>query len=243
MPYRLLLALAAFCSCGLSYAQDKPDAKKPSPLKTDKQKDSYAMGMDFGNFILQRQMEIDIEMLARGIRDVVEKKETLLTKEQQRAQIQAAQKRMFEKAQQRAAAEARKKHPEEIKKAEAYLEANKKRKGVKVTKSGLQYEILKPGKGASPKAEDRVQVHYRGTVIDGKEFDSSLKTGKPVTFGVGNVIPGWTEALQLMKEGGKWRVVIPPELAYKHQQRGPVITPFSTLIFEIELIKVNPPRE
>ncbi|MEM9399250.1 MAG: FKBP-type peptidyl-prolyl cis-trans isomerase [Verrucomicrobiota bacterium] len=121
-----------------------------------------------------------------------------------------------------------------------FLEDNGKRSGVKTTKSGLQYEIVKKGTGTSPKASDRVLCHYEGKLIEGKVFDSSYRNGKPITFGVMQVIPGWTEALQMMREGSKWKIYIPAKLAYGYRGSPPAIGPNETLIFDIELIKVNP---
>ena len=120
----------------------------------------------------------------------------------------------------------------------AFLEENAKRDGIKVTASGLQYEVLKEGKGHSPKAEDRVEVHYTGKLIDGTVFDSSVERGVPATFGVTQVIPGWVEALQLMKEGDQWRVYIPANLAYGPNGAGGVIGPNMALIFDVELLRV-----
>jgi FKBP-type peptidyl-prolyl cis-trans isomerase len=121
----------------------------------------------------------------------------------------------------------------------AFLEKNKMNEGVKVTASGLQYRVISSGNGKSPKASDNVTVHYTGKLVDGSVFDSSVERGEPATFGVNQVIPGWTEAMQLMKEGDKWEIVIPSELGYGEQGAGYQIPPFATLIFEVELLKVN----
>ena len=126
-----------------------------------------------------------------------------------------------------------------LKDGEAYLAANTKKEGVKATKSGLQYKVLKEGKGKTPKATDSVKVHYHGTLIDGSVFDSSVERGEPISFPVGGVIAGWTEALQLMKEGDKWQLVIPSKLAYGEQGPGGKIGPNSTLIFDVELLAVE----
>jgi FKBP-type peptidyl-prolyl cis-trans isomerase FklB len=122
---------------------------------------------------------------------------------------------------------------------EAFLAENKKKEGVKTTPSGLQYKVIKPGKGKKPKSSDTVTVNYRGTLIDGTEFDSSYKRGQPATFQVSGVIPGWTEALQLMEEGAKWQLFIPSNLAYGERGAGGVIGPNATLIFEVELISIQ----
>jgi FKBP-type peptidyl-prolyl cis-trans isomerase FklB len=126
-----------------------------------------------------------------------------------------------------------------LKAGEAFLAENAKKEGVVTLPSGLQYKVIEAGSGKTPKASDTVTVNYRGTLIDGKEFDSSYKRGEPATFPVSGVIAGWTEALQLMKEGAKWQLVIPPGLAYGEKGAGPVIGPNSTLVFEVELIKVQ----
>ena len=126
-----------------------------------------------------------------------------------------------------------------IKDGEAFLAANAKKEGVKTTASGLQYKIIKSGKGKSPKATDSVKVHYHGTLVDGTVFDSSVDRGEPITFATNEVIPGWTEALQLMKEGDKWQLVIPGKLAYGERSPSPKIGPNSTLIFDVELISVE----
>lgn len=122
---------------------------------------------------------------------------------------------------------------------EAFLEQNAKRAEVTVLPSGLQYEVLQPGKGASPGPRDRVTVHYRGTLTDGREFDSSYRRGQPATFPLDRVIPGWTEGLQLMSVGAHYRLYVPPSLAYGARQAGPMIAPYSTLIFDVELLDVR----
>jgi FKBP-type peptidyl-prolyl cis-trans isomerase FklB len=246
VPHRLLLAFAVFCVCGIAPAQDKPAetpaADKLSPLKTDKEKDSYAIGMDIGNSIVGQNMDIDIELLVRGIRDVIGKKGTLLTKEEHEKQMLAFRDRMIASAQKRQAADAREKFADQAKEGIAFLAENKKKEGVKTTDSGLQYEVIKSGKGATPTKADSVLAHYRGTLIDGTVFDSSYERGSPSEFPVSGVIPGWTEALQLMKVGDKWKIFLPSELGYGAHGAGAKIKPFSTLIFEIELVEVKPAK-
>ena len=127
----------------------------------------------------------------------------------------------------------------DLEKGEAFLKENAKKEGVKTTASGLQYKVLKEGEGKSPKATDTVKVHYKGTLIDGKEFDSSYKRGEPIEFPLNGVIPGWTEGVQLMKEGAKYQFTIPSKLAYGERGAGGVIPPNATLIFEVELIQVK----
>jgi len=159
-----------------------------------------------------------------------------MTEQEVRDTLAAFQKDMIAKQKERAKVLGEKNKKE----GEAYLEANRKKKGVKVLPSGLQYKVITEGKGKTPKATDTVTVNYKGTLIDGTEFDSSYKKGQPATFPVNKVIPGWTESLQLMKEGSKWQIVVPPALAYKEMGAGNMIGPDATLIFEIELISVKP---
>ena len=235
---------------GWAYAQDKNDAKpkasKEDPkaaakkkddsieLKTLKQKVSYGIGLNIGRSIARDGLDIDADLLAQGIKDIMADKKPRLEDEEVRAALVEFQKQMNAKA-----SEKDKLAADKNKKAgEAFLAANKKKEGVVTTKSGLQYKILRAGKGATPKATDRVRTHYHGTLIDGTVFDSSVDD-EPVTFGVGGVIPGWTEALQLMKVGGKWKLFIPSELAYKASGSGTKIGPNSTLIFEIELLAIE----
>ena len=241
MPYRLIIAIVVFSLCPTAHGQDKdpPKAKTPSVLKTDKQKDSYAIGMDIGNNISGQKFDIDLELLIRGLKDVIGKKDTLFTKEEHAKQMTAFRTRMIAKAKARRDAEAADKFAKQRKKGEDFLAANKKKEGVKVTESGLQYKVLKSGDGATPTKSDSVVTHYRGTLINGTEFDSSYKRGKPAEFRVGGVIAGWTEALQLMKVGDKWQLYIPYKLAYGERGAGADIKPFSTLIFDIELLEVK----
>jgi FKBP-type peptidyl-prolyl cis-trans isomerase FklB len=244
--YFLSLAVALLCICGIAQAQDNPTetpaAEKPSPLKTDKDKDSYAIGMDIGNSIIGQNLDVDLELLVRGIQDVVSKKGALFTKEEHEKQMLAFRDRMMAAARKRQEADAREKFAEQAKEGIEFLEKNKEREGVKTTKSGLQYEVIKSGEGATPTKADSVLAHYKGTLIDGTQFDSSYDRGSPSEFPVMGVIPGWTEALQLMKVGDKWKLYIPSELGYGAHGAGAKIKPFSTLIFEIELIEVKPPR-
>jgi FKBP-type peptidyl-prolyl cis-trans isomerase len=172
-------------------------------------------------------VDYDPDALARAIHDVASNKKAVLTEDQMQASLQ----KMYEgrKDKMMVEAEANKK------KAQEFLEANKKKEGIKVTETGLQYKIVADGKGASPKKSDTVTVHYKGTLLDGSEFDSSYKRGKPAEFPVEAVIPGWTEALQKMKKGAKWQLFIPPELAYGERGR-PSIPANSVLLFDVELI-------
>jgi FKBP-type peptidyl-prolyl cis-trans isomerase FklB len=211
----------------------------PLTLKTEKEKFSYALGMMTGHRMTEgltkQSVPFDPAILARGLKDGVAGGKTLLTDDEAQAAIAAMQK---EKAQQ--TAEANKKAGAANKKeGEDFLAANKSKEGVVTLPSGLQYKILTEGKGPKPTANDSVVCNYRGTLINGTEFDSSYKRGQPATFPVGGVIKGWTEALQLMPVGSKWQLFIPPDLAYGERGAGADIGPDSTLIFEVELMSIE----
>lgn len=199
-------------------------------LSSEKQITGYAIGLNMSTQLKALNGMIDLDAFAQGVKDGMADKKPAITEEQMRTAFENLQKKMMEKM-----AEAAKENKE-------YLETNKAKSGVKVTPSGLQYEVVTEGTGKTPTDTDMVEVHYTGTLVDGTEFDSSHKRGQPATFGVKQVIPGWTEALKLMKEGGKMRVVLPAEIAYG--KRGtPGIPPDSTLIFDMELLKVMPSQE
>lgn len=213
-------------------------------LNTQKERASYAIGCSIGTGLAmqfaQTQLDIDPDLLAQAIRDTMTGKPRM-PDEQINQVLQQVQQEMQAKQQQVAEARAAtfSKNKEE---GEAFLVKNKTAEGVKTTASGLQYKVLKEGTGKTPTPGDQVTVHYAGTLIDGTEFDSSIKRGEPATFGVTQVIRGWTEGLQLMKEGGKYQFFIPASLAYGEQGAPPRITPYSTLIFEVELIKIAAPQ-
>jgi len=222
-----LMALSAGC-----VAQEQ---KGVTDLKTQKDKVSYGIGMSIGRDFEAQKLDIDPDVLAQGIKDVLAGKELLMTEEEVRETLMAFQEEMMVK-QEEASAKAAEKNAAEGK---AFLEENAKKEGVVTLPSGLQYKVVKEGTGKMPKEGDSVTVHYRGTLIDGTEFDSSYGRGEPVTFPVGGVIPGWVEALQLMKEGSKWELFIPASLAYGERGAPPLIGPNSTLVFEVELVSVN----
>jgi FKBP-type peptidyl-prolyl cis-trans isomerase len=205
-------------------------------LGTELDKVSYIIGTQIAGNLKQAQIEVNIDLLAQGIKDVLAGNELALSQDEIKTVYAAWQ----EKMRQKQADEKAKAASENLAKGTAFLEANKAKEGVKVLPSGLQYKVIKEGTGNIPVATDKVKTHYRGTLIDGKEFDSSYKRGKPAEFPVARVISGWTEALQLMKEGAKWELYIPANLAYKEPGR-PGIPPNSTLIFEIELIEIVKP--
>lgn len=230
MKAKLLALIAVTATCTVAVAEDA------SPFKDDKEKLGYALGMNYGTMFLRQDVELDPEALLRGLKDVMSSNKTLLTEEQVRQTLTDAQGRIREKQQ----AKMKLQGGENKKKADDFLAANKAKPGVTVTASGLQYKILSTGTGPKPAATDSVTVHYKGTLLDGTEFDSSYKRGQPATFGVGGVIKGWTEALQLMNAGSKWELFIPPDLAYGEQGR-PNIPPNSLLVFEVELLTNAPP--
>ena len=203
-------------------------------LQEGQEKLSYAIGMSIGTDLLRQDLELDLDKLSAGITAAYKKSDALLTEEEMVKVLVAYQQEM----QQKQVAKAAEASEGNLVAGKAYLETNAKKEGVQVTASGLQYEVLVKGEGVAPNAADQVTVNYRGTLVDGTEFDSSYKRGQPATFQVGGVIPGWTEALQLMQEGGKLKLTIPPELAYGDRGAPPVIGPGSTLVFEVELIKV-----
>jgi FKBP-type peptidyl-prolyl cis-trans isomerase FklB len=214
----------------------KTAAAAPAGLSTKKDKISYAIGADLGNKLKQSQIDVDPATLNRGIKDVLTGGKPAMTDDEIRATLMDLTKELQAKQ-----TEANKEKTEKNKKEGSdFLAANKSKEGVVTTASGLQYKILKAGDGPKPTAGDTVVCNYKGTLIDGKEFDSSYKRGQPATFPVGGVIKGWTEALQLMPVGSKWQLFIPSDLAYGDRQAGPDITPGSTLIFEVELMSIQP---
>jgi FKBP-type peptidyl-prolyl cis-trans isomerase FklB len=211
-------------------------AENTNLLNDEKSRVSYAIGMMLGHNWQQQGLEIDPDIAAHAIKDVQSGGTTLLTQEQMQETLTSFQKE-FKVKQQKMQAELAVKNKAT---GEAFLAANKDKTGVTTLPDGLQYLVLTNGTGEPPTAKDVVTVHYRGTLIDGTEFDSSYKRGQPAQFQVGGVIPGWTEALQKMKAGSKWKLFIPANLAYGEQgQRG--IPPNSVLIFEVELISVQTP--
>jgi len=204
-------------------------------LKDDKDKVSYAIGLNIGKSMKQEGLDINPDALAAAMKDVFAGAKPQLTDEQVQQVMQDFQKKMMAK-QMAAREEGLAKNKGE---GEKFLADNKKKAGIKTTASGLQYKVITVGTGKTPKATDTVKTHYRGTLINGTEFDSSYKRGEPAEFPVNGVIKGWTEALQLMKEGAKWQLFIPSELAYGERGAGKDIGPNSTLIFDIELLSVK----
>jgi FKBP-type peptidyl-prolyl cis-trans isomerase len=210
-------------------------AEEAAVLKTQKDKVSYGIGMNIGKSLKKDAVDVDADLLVKGLKDSLSGGTTLLSEEEYRATLTALQKEMMEKQAEAAKALAEKNKKE----GEAFLAENGKKEGVVTLPSGLQYKVIKSGTGKTPKAGDTVETHYRGTLIDGTEFDSSYTRGQTATFPVNGVIPGWTEALQKMKEGDKWQLFVPSVLAYGERGAGRDIGPNSTLIFEVELIAVK----
>jgi FKBP-type peptidyl-prolyl cis-trans isomerase FklB len=204
-------------------------------LKDQKDKESYSLGYQFGQSLKAQEVDINLDVYASGIRDGLGGKASQMTAEEIRATITSLQQRLMASQQKVLKEQAAK----NLSVSKAFLAENGKKEGIKTLPSGLEYKVLTEGSGKMPKAEDTVTVHYKGTLIDGTEFDSSYKRGQPATFKVKGVIKGWTEALQLMKEGSKWQLFIPPELGYGERAAGPQIPPNSALIFEVELISVK----
>jgi FKBP-type peptidyl-prolyl cis-trans isomerase FklB len=212
-----------------------PESQSASAFKTQKDKVSYAIGMNVGSTLHRQGVDIDPKVLQQGLQDALAGGKTLLSEEEERAVLTELQADMRKKQQEKMqqAGEANKKD------GEAFLAANKAKEGVVTLPSGLQYKVITTGTGPKPTASDSVVCNYRGTLIDGKEFDSSYKRGQPATFPVSGVIKGWTEALQLMPVGSKWQLFVPSELGYGERGTGADIGPNATLIFEVELLSIQ----
>ncbi|MBA2241996.1 MAG: FKBP-type peptidyl-prolyl cis-trans isomerase [Chthoniobacterales bacterium] len=214
-------------------------AQQTTQLKDEKDKVSYSIGLDIGSTFKKQSMDINLDALNAGLKDAVSGNKPLLTEEQVKETMTAYSKTMMEK-QAAVNKEAAAKNGAE---GEKFLAENKSKEGVKTTQSGLQYKVVKEGNGPTPKESDTVVTHYRGTLINGKEFDSSIARNEPATFPVNRVIKGWTEALQLMKVGSKYQLFIPASLAYGERGAGQDIGPNQTLIFDVELLEIKPAAE
>ena len=225
MKSRMIIILAFL------FLVSQVNAQENLVLKSQKDKMSYIIGMDIGNNLKTQSIDVEPNILAKGVKDALTGGKPLLTEQEIRETMTAFQNEMRVKQEVVA-----RKNKEQ---GDSFLAENKKKEGVKTLQSGLQYKVIKMGVGKKPKLNDYVTTHYRGTLIDGTEFDSSYKRGQPTTLKVKGVIKGWTEALQLMKEGSKWQLFIPPELAYGERGAGSTIPPSSTLVFEVELISVQ----
>jgi len=226
------LWIALFC---IALVTIQLSAQKKPALKTQKDKVSYIIGTDIGKNLKKQSIDVNPDLLFKGIKDAFAGDKFLLTDQEIQEVMGAFQQEMIAKQTEKMskAAAANKKE------GEAFLEANKKKDSVVTLPSGLQYKVIVEGTGKMPTATDTVTTHYRGTLIDGTEFDNSYKRGEPATFPVSGVIAGWTEALQHMKAGSKWKLYIPSNLAYGDRGAGQLIGPGATLLFDIELISVK----
>jgi len=229
MKLRWLVVISIVLFAGYVYAGED------LVLKDQKDKLSYSIGMNIGNNFKKQSIDVNTDALIQGIKDALSGGKTLMTEQEVNETLMNFQKEMVAKqmAHQKELAEKNKKE------GEAFLAENKKKEGVKTLPSGLQYKVIKEGDGKTPKITDTVTIHYRGTLIDGTEFDSSYTRGQPATFPVKGVIAGFTEALQLMKVGSKWQLFIPSNLAYGERGAGDDIGPNATLIFEIEMVSIK----
>lgn len=231
MKGSLVIIMCMVLAAGTAFAGEKQS------LTTEKEKLSYAIGIDMGTSLKKNEIDVDPDTLFRGIKDALAGGKQLMTEQELKETIQTAQKELMAKQQEKRKmlAETNKKEGEE------FLAANKKKNGVKTLPDGLQYKVITEGKGQMPKATDTVTVNYKGTLIDGTEFDSSYKRKEPATFPVSGVIKGWTEALQLMPVGSKWELFVPADLAYGERgTMGGPIGPNAVLIFEVELLSIKP---
>src|SRR6266704_2170120 len=229
MKLRLMTLLGAGAALNLAAADS------PSPFKDTKEKASYSIGVSIGQNFKNQGADLNLETVLQGMKDAVEGKKTLMTDQEIQETMMSFSTQMRAKAQEKQK-EAGEKNRKE---GEAFLAENKKKDGVKITPSGLQYKVITLGSGPKPTTNDTVVTHYRGTLIDGTEVDSSYKRGEPATFPVTGVIKGWTEALQLMPVGSKWQLFIPSDLAYGEHARSAEIGPNATLIFEVELVSIQ----
>ena len=224
----LFALLSTLIACEQKEEMQAETATAATGLTTDADRFSYGLGMVIGERVLKQYQDVDYDLLIQGMKAQHQSQATLITLEDAGAVLATHAEQQFA-----AQTEANKM------KGAAYLEENAKKEGVMVTESGLQYSVITQGDGAKPVADDQVTVHYRGTLIDGTEFDSSYSRGEPASFGLSQVIPGWTEGVQLMNVGSKYLFVVPYELGYGERGAGGAIGPFETLIFEVELIEIK----
>lgn len=244
MKNSLRLLAAGLAAATLAAACAKKDDKAATPsgsdasLQTDAQKFGYAIGVDLGKSLQPVKDDVDVAALKAGLDDAfagaAPKMDDAAREEIKNTVAKKMQERQLKQREEQAT-----KNKEE---GQKFLEENGKREGVKTTASGLQYEVVAEGKGEHPKASDTVTVHYKGTLINGEEFDSSYSRGQPVSFPLGNVIPGWTEGVQLMTPGSKYKFYIPSDLAYGERGAGVKIGPNQVLIFEVELLSIGEPK-
>ena len=226
---RLMTVWIIGLAFALAQAADKPE------FKDSREKNSYSVGANWGNSLKKQEVDVDLEVLIRGLREAFVG-QSALSDEQIRESMMALNKEIRAKQEEKRKQQGEKNKQE----GEKFLAENKTKPAVVALPSGLQYKVLTDGSGESPKPGDVVTVNYRGTLIDGTEFDSSYKRGQPATFSVTGVIKGWTEALELMKPGAKWQLFIPSDLAYGERGSGPTIGPNAALQFEVELVSSKP---
>ena len=229
MKSRLVIILC------LALAASPAIAAETQELKTQKDKVSYAIGMDMGNGLKKNDVDVNPDIVAKAIKDILSGNKPLMTEQEAKTALLDLQKDLQAKQVERNKALGEKNKKE----GEPFLAQNKSKDGVKTLPSGLQYKVLTGGKGKTPKATDTVTVQYRGTLIDGTEFDSSYKRNQPATFPLSGVIKCWTEGLQLMKVGGKSKIICPSDIAYGDRGSPPIIKPGSTLVFEVELLEIQ----
>ncbi|NQU64432.1 MAG: FKBP-type peptidyl-prolyl cis-trans isomerase [SAR324 cluster bacterium] len=227
----VLFAVTAIFSFNLSAAEKKL-------LNDENDRISYSIGLSIGSNFKQQSIDITMDPLMAGIKDALLDRKPLLTPQEIQATMEAFRKDMTTKMKKKKELEA----GQNLEEGVQFLKKNAEKKGIITTASGLQYEILKEGTGATPKLTDTVVCHYTGTLLDGKVFDSSYKRNAPASFPVNGVIKGWTEALQLMKTGAKWKLYIPSNLAYGDRGAGSAIGPGATLVFDIELLEIKPTK-
>ncbi|MBN1423462.1 FKBP-type peptidyl-prolyl cis-trans isomerase [Candidatus Fermentibacteria bacterium] len=232
MQPRCTLLILAILVLGVACSKEVP---QKSVLTTDAERFSYALGLDIGSNLKNLEIEVDVAVLAQAIRDTMEGQALLMSPEQA-TEVREEFANTFRERQE---GKAREMAAHNLEEGTAFLEANKGAEGVITTASGLQYLVVTEGAGPRPTDKSTVKVHYRGTLIDGTEFDSSHSRGEPATFRVGGVIPGWVEALQLMPVGSTYRLFIPPHLAYGERGAGSQIGPNATLVFEVELLSIE----
>jgi len=238
MKLRIMLfsVLMLFIISGITTAQDDVEPASAAAKWSESQMFSYILGTQIGTYSNKNEMDVDVELFARGLDDMIKGGELVVSEAEINIFMASQQKKKKERAQ----AETMANGNENTRKGLAFLGANKKKPGVKETASGLQYKVITMGEGAKPEATDKVKVHYSGTLIDGKEFDSSYKRNQPAEFGLNQVIKGWTEGLRLMNVGSKYVFYIPSGLAYG--PNGPAaIGPNQTLIFTVELLDITTP--
>jgi FKBP-type peptidyl-prolyl cis-trans isomerase FklB len=228
-----VIVIAALFVATTAFSQDK------GQLKDERDKVSYSIGIDIGTTFKKQNMDINPEALLQGLQDATSGKEPKMTQDEMRNTMQAYSNTMREKQ----AAAAKEAGAKNLAEGEKFLAENKNKEGVKTTASGLQYKVIKEGGGPTPKETDTVETHYRGTLLDGTEFDSSYARNEPATFPVNRVIKGWTEALQMMKVGSKYQLFIPANLAYGERGAGQEIGPNSTLVFDVELLGIKNPEQ